>query len=171
MDDTTQQTTSGAAIASLVLGISSLGLCLGILTGIPAVICGHIGLNHVNNSNGRIGGGGMAIAGLVMGYISIAFTVLAILLMVSSAIPSFAKASDDARKTTCIVNLKQMYCAKQQWALQHGKNDDATPSKADLDPYITGGINSLQCPSGGTYTIGAVSEMPTCTVPGHTFNY
>ena len=59
--------TSGMAIASMVLGIVSYVLCLLPLTGIPAIILGHIALGKIRSSNGTIGGNGMAIAGLVMG--------------------------------------------------------------------------------------------------------
>lgn len=61
--------TSGSAVASLVLGI--LGLVGGCCTlGIPcvfAVIFGHIG--YAQTKDGQRSGKGMAIAGLVMGYI------------------------------------------------------------------------------------------------------
>lgn len=68
---------SGLAIASLVLGIISL--CTGLFGGIPAVICGHMALNRINQSNGAIGGRGMAIAGLILGYIAIAYSVIIII--------------------------------------------------------------------------------------------
>ncbi|NIA22176.1 MAG: DUF4190 domain-containing protein, partial [Anaerolineaceae bacterium] len=54
--------TSGMAIASLVCGL--LG-CLGI-TAILGVIFGLLGLRQVNRSEGRVGGMGLAIAGLVL---------------------------------------------------------------------------------------------------------
>jgi hypothetical protein len=69
---------SGLAIASLVLGILSI-CAASVLTGIPAVICGHIALNRINQSNGTIGGKGMAIAGLILGYLSIAGAVVGII--------------------------------------------------------------------------------------------
>ena len=65
------RTTSGAAIASLILGI--LGFCGG-LTSLPAVICGHLGLARIKRSNGTMGGGGMAVAGLILGYLALAGT-------------------------------------------------------------------------------------------------
>ena len=63
--------TSGLAIASLVCGI--LGLFCLFLPGIPAVICGHMALNQISNPASGVSGRGMAIAGLVMGYLSLAF--------------------------------------------------------------------------------------------------
>lgn len=71
--------TSGLSIASLVLGI--LGLCGGV-TALPAVICGHLGLRGIKKSGGAVTGGGMAIAGLVLGYFSL--LILGGFLLVSS---------------------------------------------------------------------------------------
>jgi len=61
---------SGFAITALVLGILGF-LCL--LFGIPAVIFGHIARASINKSNGQITGAGMALAGLICGYV---FSVL-----------------------------------------------------------------------------------------------
>ena len=61
--------TSGMAVASMVIGILGLlGLhfCGAFLVGIPL---GHLALNKIKYSNGRVRGRGMAIAGLVMNYI------------------------------------------------------------------------------------------------------
>ena len=66
--------TSGLAITSLVCGI--LGLFCGFVSGIPAVICGHIALKQIADSKVRLEGRGMAIAGLVLGYFSIAIILL-----------------------------------------------------------------------------------------------
>ena len=60
--------TSGAAIASLVCGI--LGFLTGPITGIPALITGHIARNKIRNSGGTLAGSGMALTGLILGYTS-----------------------------------------------------------------------------------------------------
>lgn len=70
---------SGWATASLVCGI--LGLCTGIAA-IAAVICGHVALSEINKSNNFIQGRGLAIAGLVLGYIEIAAIAAWILFVV-----------------------------------------------------------------------------------------
>jgi Domain of unknown function (DUF4190) len=68
---------SGFAVAALVLGI--IGLFLSWITfGIPsilAVIFGHVGLGRVRRGVGD--GRGMAIGGLVLGYVVIAVFVVA----------------------------------------------------------------------------------------------
>lgn len=76
-------TTSGLAIASLILGIC---VCLaGILTGIPAVICGHLALSQIHKDPVRVGGRGLAVTGLVFGYLSIAMLVFALILVLGRA--------------------------------------------------------------------------------------
>ena len=67
------------AIAALVTGILSLTLC-GLFTAIPAIICGHIGVKQADN--GEASGRSMAMAGMIMGYASLAITVLGIILWV-----------------------------------------------------------------------------------------
>ena len=59
---------SGAAIASLVCGI--LGFLTGPITGIPALITGHIARKKIRNSGGTLAGSGMALTGLILGYTS-----------------------------------------------------------------------------------------------------
>jgi len=67
------------AIASVALGILAL-CCCGLFTGIPAVVCGHIARNQIADSNGAQTGGGLALAGLILGYISIIGSVIYALL-------------------------------------------------------------------------------------------
>ncbi len=65
--------TCGMAIASMVCGIVCLMLCyIHGVAALPAVICGHVALKQINNSLVPMGGRGMAIAGLVTGYIGLA---------------------------------------------------------------------------------------------------
>jgi chromosome segregation ATPase len=70
------------------------------------------------------------------------------------------------QRNACINNLRQIDAAKQQWALENKKTADAIPTAQDLSPYFKDGIFPV-CPSGGTYAIGTVGEVPTCSVPGH----
>jgi hypothetical protein len=67
--------TSGMAIASMVLGILCIILffthVFALIMGLLAVIFGHVSRGTIRRSRGNIGGGGMALAGLVTGYIGI----------------------------------------------------------------------------------------------------
>jgi len=69
--------------ACIALGIDLVGLIAGvgvfsIITAVFAVIYGHIGLYRANQAHIRTGHG-QAIAGLVLGYIAVAFAVLVLL--------------------------------------------------------------------------------------------
>jgi hypothetical protein len=82
--------TSGLAIASLVCGIMGLVTCL-FLPGIPAVICGHMALSRMAEPNVRLAGRGMAIAGLIMGYLSILIAVGFVLVVIIGVIAEAGK--------------------------------------------------------------------------------
>ena len=69
-------------------------------------------------------------------------------------------------RNACIANLKLIDAAKLQWALEYNKTEDAIPTAQDLLPYFKDGVVPV-CPSGGTYTINAVGQAPTCSIPGH----
>jgi hypothetical protein len=66
--------TSGMAIASLVCSLLGIGLV--------GVILGHLALNEINKSNGYTQGRGLAIAGLIIGYLQIAAGVIVILFFI-----------------------------------------------------------------------------------------
>jgi hypothetical protein len=72
---------SGLAIASMCCGIAGIvfQMCyIGGFVGIAAVIMGHIALKKIKESEVPMAGKGMAIAGLITGYISIVLMVLVV---------------------------------------------------------------------------------------------
>ncbi len=155
--------TPGLAIWSLVLGILSL-TCFWLLTAIPAVICGHVAYARIRRSAGALSGEGVALGGMITGYIGIAMSIFVIPMLAAIAIPNFVKARTTAQTNVCIRNLRQIDVAKQQWALEMQKPVTATPAEEDLTRYLPG---KLQCPAGGVYTLNAVGERPTCSIPNH----
>jgi uncharacterized membrane protein len=66
------QRTNGMAVASLVLGI----LFCGLITAILAVIFGNLALGQIDASQGTQKGRGLAIAGIVLGWIGIALLAI-----------------------------------------------------------------------------------------------
>lgn len=60
--------TEPLSVWSFVLSLVGL-VCCGFFAGIPAIICGHIALSSIKNKPYR-GGRGLAIAGLIIGYIA-----------------------------------------------------------------------------------------------------
>jgi type II secretory pathway pseudopilin PulG len=99
--------------------------------------------------------GGVGVVGVAM-----------IGLLAAIAIPNFVKARATAQMNHCINNLRQIDSAKQQWALEHQKNDPDTPTQSDITSYLKNGQWPV-CLAGGTYTINAGSEAPACSIPGH----
>jgi flagellar basal body-associated protein FliL len=73
--------------------------------------------------------------------------------------------TEAALRDACMNNLREIDTAKNQWALELGKTPADVPTQQDLLPYLSGGIFPI-CPSGGTYTIGAVGIPPSCSVHG-----
>ncbi len=74
---------TGMAIASLVLGILSLVLSffgIGFILGIVAVVLGHIQKSNIAKNPEVYGGSGLALGGLITGYIAIGFAVLSLFL-------------------------------------------------------------------------------------------
>ena len=64
----TRQKTSGLAVASLVTGL--LFWCF-VIPGIVAVVLGHLALEQIEDSAGAKTGRGLAIAGIILGWIGI----------------------------------------------------------------------------------------------------
>ena len=76
-----------------------------------------------------------------------------------------ASATVIARKT-CLSNLRFIDDAKQQWALDTGKPPRTVPKAKDLQIYFKDGVLP-ECPGGGTYSLNALNEVPTCSISGH----
>jgi hypothetical protein len=70
--------TSTLAVVSLVFGILGWTL-LPFLGSLVAVVCGHMARGEIRRAQGTLEGDGMAVAGLVLGYIVIGLSVLAVL--------------------------------------------------------------------------------------------
>jgi len=166
-----QAKTSTLAAWSLALGITGLVtvvICIGPFICIPAVICGHIAYSRIRKSNGLLSGQGLALTGIITGYIGIC--TLPILMAI--AIPNFVSARAQSQQNACRQHLLLIDAAKTQWALEHNAAPGATPSAADISPYIEskspGGFDSLICPAGGSYSINSLGARPTCSAPNHT---
>lgn len=73
--------TNGFAVAALVLGILGIPAVLvlvGLLLAVLALIFGLVARSQIQRSGGAQGGGGMAIAGIVLGSIGIVLEVIVI---------------------------------------------------------------------------------------------
>jgi Tfp pilus assembly protein PilE len=154
----------GAAAASLVLGILGLVL-IGPLGSIPAVICGHIAKSKIKKSPATLDGDGMALAGLIMGYVQIGLMVLVLPLLAAIAIPSFLQARETAQRNACINNMRQIQSAKEQWALAERKVAGNTVDVSAVNEYIKQSTTP-SCPAAGQYEYKRIGESPACSVHG-----
>src|SRR5512133_3008421 len=78
--------TNGLAIASLVLGIAQIFLC--IIGAILALVFGYIARRQIDESGGTQGGRGMAIAGIILGWIGIGLGIAYIVVIIIAVIVS-----------------------------------------------------------------------------------
>jgi hypothetical protein len=75
------RTTSTAAVVSLVTGIASW-VVLPVIGAIVAIVAGHIARGDIRNARGALDGDGLAVAGLVLGYVHLAFMAAAVMVVV-----------------------------------------------------------------------------------------
>jgi Domain of unknown function (DUF4190)/GYF domain 2 len=109
---------NGLAITSLVLGLLSL-VCLPVLAGIPAIICGHLARGRARRLPGLYGGAGFALAGLIMGYVSF---VAVLVILPAMLLPALSQAKGKAQSINCANNMKQIGLAFRTWAIDHDDN-------------------------------------------------
>jgi hypothetical protein len=76
----TGERTSGKAIASLVFSILGSGIF-----SIVGLILGYQAKREIDESGGRITGRGLALAGIIIGWIGLALAVLGIVLIIVGA--------------------------------------------------------------------------------------
>ncbi len=104
MPGTFKPRTTGLAIASVIcgpLGFFTLGL-----SGIAAVITGHLALSAIKKANGALAGRGMSITGLITGYLSI--SILGIAVLAGLATPVIMKSKIQAERVESMSNVGQI---------------------------------------------------------------
>jgi len=131
MDSTPKPKAPGLAIVSLICGIFGFLTCL--LTGIPAIITGHIAQSKIKASGGALGGLGMALTGTILGYLTTAGTLL-IIPLAAIVTPAVFKGLERADEVTNINRGKLIQMALVDYALDH---DDEFPP--DLDTLVNSG--------------------------------
>ena len=152
--------TSGKAIVSLVLGIFPV---IPVLGSIAAVVLGHISLSEIHRSAGRLKGKGLAIAGLILGYIGVAILPI-ILILAAIAIPMFLKSRMAANQASAVGSLRTINTSEITYLMTYtgyspdltSLDGDSTPTTAKaaglIDGILAGGTkNGYRF----TYTAGA----------------
>ena len=98
--------------------------------------------------------------------VEILIVILIIGMLLSVAVPQFMRARQTGQAKACQHNMKQIFGSKERWAMDTHKGNDDTPTMSDL---VVPGLylkNTPMCPSGGTYTIGRMDQIPTCSIGG-----
>jgi hypothetical protein len=107
------------SITSLVLGILSM-VCLSVFAGIPAIITGHMARGRAKREPERYGGAGMALGGLILGYLSVAMLLVLIPLSAALLLPALAQAKGKSQTVACVNNMKQIGLAVRIWSNDNG---------------------------------------------------
>ncbi len=151
--------TSGLAIASLVLGILSLGvgfMTFGLL-GLLSLSLGARSLSKIKKSQGALTGRGLAIAGIATGSASLLLLVLIVLV----ALPDFWASNARTKQSEAKANLMAIHTAELSYSVdfgQYGKTFSElkwTPEKNSTYTYFLSPEESLQPASGGPYQLPA----------------
>jgi type IV pilus assembly protein PilA len=123
-----QPETSGLAIASLICGIFFFVLPSALL----AIIFGHLSRSDIRRAGGRKTGGGMAMAGLVLGYAG----VMVIPLMIAAiAIPNLLRSRMAANEASAVGSLRVINTAVVTYTAKYGS---LPPSLVVLGPPPNG---------------------------------
>jgi len=161
--------TSGAAMASLILGLLSFLCGFSFLTSVPAIICGHMGRARVRSDPEHYTGGGLALAGLIMGY---AVTAFSILLVIAMLLPAVASARGKAREVQSLSNVQQIAMSCMLYAEDH--EGLAPPDLATLASEFNLETDILRSPfsaegeaigyelvfTGNVYSVSSPGEVP-----------
>ena len=97
--------------------------------------------------------------------VEIMIVVAIIGIIIAIAVPAFLRARENARGRACQKNLSKVEGAKEQWAIEKKKGNDASPTSGDLiGDDGTGYLKTMPvCPAtGSNYTIGTVGTNPVC---------
>jgi hypothetical protein len=128
---------SGLATASLVLGILGIFPC-GVF-GVIGLPIGIVAMVKIGRSNGRLGGNGLAIAGISCSTVALAALVVQMIL-VGLLLPSLDVARTAAMQAKALAQARQLATAATLYATDH---NDRFPSANDWVQVLTdmGAIN------------------------------
>jgi hypothetical protein len=127
---------SGTALASLIFGLFFFVFP----ASIAAIVFGHLSLSEIRKSAGRISGHGMAMAGLILGYVGVAIIPF-ILIVAAIAIPHFLVSKIARNEATAVDALHQIRTATNTYATTYGhgyptRMDALGPPAADEAPRV-----------------------------------
>lgn len=96
--------------------------------------------------------------------VEIMVVVTVIGMLAAIGVPAYSRAREKSITNQCLVNLKQITDAKDQYAFDH--YNTAPTALTDFIPdYL---VKAPECHGGGSYTIGDLGEDASCNVSNHT---
>ena len=145
-----QPQTSGKAIGSLICGIINI-----FPLSVVAIILGHLSLSEIKKSAGRLTGQGLAIAGLVLGYLGVV-AIPFILIIAAIAIPNLLRARISANESSAVASVRNLIAAEGAYN-QMNATSGYTCHLADLS---SAGLTDQRLLSGEKY--GYRFELLNC---------
>jgi type IV pilus assembly protein PilA len=130
--------TSGKAIGSLIAGIFFLFFPAAVV----AIILGHISLSQIRKSAGRLKGRGLATAGLILGYMGIAFIPI-VLIIAAIAIPNLLRARMTANEASAVGSVRTFTTALVSYASQCPQGFPASTEQLGPGPGDCTGANLI----------------------------
>ena len=131
--------TSGKATGSLISGIAAYVIAP-FIGAIVAIVLGHLGLSEIKKSAGRLKGEGLAIAGLVLGYVQVAGLPI-ILIIAAIAIPNLIKSRMAANEASAVGSLRTITTGEITYA-------SVCPRIGFAHSLVEMGPNGSACPDG-----------------------
>jgi prepilin-type N-terminal cleavage/methylation domain-containing protein len=99
--------------------------------------------------------------------IEMMIVVLVIGILLGIAVPNFVRAREGTRTKACVENLQKIQWAKEQWAIENNQPANGAVVESDIAGSFKFLTELPDCPSSGTYDIGAtVDTIPSCSRGG-----
>lgn len=145
--------TSSKAIISLVCGL----LFFIPLAFVAAIVFGHLSLSEIRKSAGRLQGEGMAISGLVLGYLWLAGIPI-FLIIAAIAIPNLLRARMAANESSAVASIRTINAAELTYQQSH-LDTGYTCSLPDLADQINTELASGR-KTGYTFELTGCAGLP-----------
>ena len=130
--------TCGLATGSFICGL--FGLVTGLLAGLPAIFMGHSALGKIGRSRGALGGKGLAVTGVILGYFSILVTVVIVVIALAAlATPQIYKANKRAALAEAVSNARHVKLALDTFATDF---DGQFPNDDTGEGVVSGGTGT-----------------------------
>jgi type IV pilus assembly protein PilA len=148
-------TTSGKAVASLLFSF----LFFFFIPAIIAIVLGHLALSDIKKSAGRLKGHGIAVTGLILGYLGVV-SLPFILIIAAIAIPNLVDSRLKANQASAVGSLREIDMAAISYNTAYG---NGFPPGLDT----LGGLGTTGCDHAGLID----GELASGQKNGYVFTY